>query len=70
MVKLMFVLCAAQVTACHQVDPLYAPMPVLTCNMQQMSLYALWAQANPELVAGQRLGRTRCIRVDSIEVHL
>ncbi len=70
MVKLLFLLCTVHGTTCHAVDPLYQPMSQLTCNMQQLSFYAQWATENPELVAGERLGRAMCVPVDAIPVGL
>jgi len=70
MVRLLFVLCAIHGTACHQVDPLYQSMSILTCDMQQLALYEQWAIENPELVAGQRLKRAMCLPVHTVQVGL
>ncbi len=70
MVRLIFILCALHGTTCHQVNPLYQPMSSLTCNVEQLSLYAQWATENPELVAGRRFLRAKCVPIRAVQVPL
>lgn len=66
MVRLLIVLCALQGHVCRRIDPMFAAMPVLVCDMRQMQLAAEWAEQNPEIVAGRRIARTMCVRPDQI----
>lgn len=61
MAKLVILLCSLHSGACHLHDPLLAAMPALTCNIRQMQIAQVWAQENPEIVAGYRIARTVCV---------
>lgn len=68
MVRLFFILCSvANPTACQRVDPLYDPMPVLTCNMAQLGLYAQWAQEHPFILKDKQFRKAKCIRLSKID---
>lgn len=66
MVRLLVVLCTLHTHVCQRVDPMYAAMPVLVCNMRQMQLAEAWAVQNPEIVAGRRIARTMCVAPEKI----